>query len=247
MRKPRIVCVDPQPACHGCVSRGGARRASPRCGAIRFHDTQLSTRTADTAVAHQSAPGYDARVGTTKRRKLKKSYDIPGHAHFLTYSCHQRLPLLTKDRTRQWVVDELEAARRHHDFCLWAYVVMPEHVHILIRPRTPEYRMADILASLKRNVSKLAKEHLQATKQTVWLKKLEVRRGSRNVFRFWQAGGGYDENIWSDRTLLDVIEYVHANPVRRGLVAQPLEWRWSSAAFWAGESNVPIGMDPIDI
>jgi len=186
-------------------------------------------------------------VGTTKYRKRKKSYDIPGHAHFLTYSCHRRLPLLTKDRTRQWVIDALDTARDRQGFCLWAYVIMPEHVHALIRPRAATYRMPEILASLKRNVSKLAKEHLEATNQSTWLRTLTVRNRQRTSFRFWQAGGGFDGNVWNDRTLLDVIDYIHANPVRRGLVSQPSDWKWSSAAFWEGKSEVPLKMDPIDL
>ena len=59
-------------------------------------------------------------------------YDIPGHAHFLTFSCYRRLPLLGKDRSRWWFVQALEKARRRHHFDPWAWVLMPEHVHLLI-------------------------------------------------------------------------------------------------------------------
>jgi len=178
-------------------------------------------------------------------RKQKVTYNLPGHAHFLTYSCYQRLPLLSRDRSRGWVVEVLQRVRQKMNFDLWAYVLMPEHVHLLIHPRQETYRMEHILAALKRPVSAQAKAYLESTGNSAWLEKLTVREGSESVFRFWQAGGGYDTNVWRDRPLMEIIDYIHANPVRRGLVEQPTDWIWSSARFWAGETSVPLRMDPL--
>jgi putative transposase len=140
----------------------------------------------------------------------------------------------------------MEETRTRLGVALWVYVIMPEHVHILLFP-TAGTPMRRILASLKRGVSDRAKDHLTRTGQREWLERLTVRYPSRTVFRFWQPGGGHDHNIWKDRTLHEVVEYIHANPVRRGLVESPHDWPWSSAAFWAGESDFPIAMDPIDV
>jgi putative transposase len=177
-------------------------------------------------------------------RKRKLTYDLPGHAHFLTYSCYQRLPLLSKDRTCEWVVEAMQVARRKFDFDLWAFVLMPEHVHVLLRPRQERYQLSRILAALKRPVSSRAKEYLVALDNRLWLKKLTVVENGSRVFRFWQAGGGYDKNLWNDRAILEVIDYIHANPVRRGLVERPTDWYWSSARFWAGDYSGPLEMDP---
>ena len=62
---------------------------------------------------------------------------------------------------------------------------------------------------------------------------------------FWQCGGGYDRNATEPRTLLQMIDYIHNNPVRRGLVAKATDWIWSSARFHAGVTRVPIGKDPL--
>ena len=163
-------------------------------------------------------------------RKRKVTYNIPGHAHFLTYSCYRRYPLLSKDRSRGWVVEAIQKARDQFDFAIWAYVIMPEHVHLLIRPRQASYSVERILAALKRPVSSRAKAFLTSVENTHWLERLTVREGKETVFRFWQTGGGHDHNLWNDRPVLGVIDYIHANPVRRGLVAQPTEWVWSSCA-----------------
>ena len=66
----------------------------------------------------------------TEYRKKVKHYDREGDAHFLTFSCCQRLALLSKDRTRQWFLDALDKGRVKHGFDLWAWVIMPEHVHL---------------------------------------------------------------------------------------------------------------------
>lgn len=67
-------------------------------------------------------------------RKQCRRYNEPGHAHALTFSCFQRRPFLARDRTRQWMLEAIDQARTKHGFHLWAYVLIPEHVHLLLGP-----------------------------------------------------------------------------------------------------------------
>lgn len=182
----------------------------------------------------------------TPPRKTRASWNEPGHAHFLTYSCYRRLPLLSSDRSRAWVVAALERVRREMDVALWAYVVMPEHVHVLLCPRQPQYEMRRILAALKRPVATAAKEYLTAHRRVDWLERLTIRRSTRTVFRFWQPGGGFDRNIVRERTVPAIMDYIHANPVRRELVDHPTDWVWSSARHWEHGADTPLRMDPLD-
>ncbi len=175
-------------------------------------------------------------------RKRAQHFDLQGHAHFLTFSCYRRLPLLSKDRSRRWFIDALEQARRRCQFDLWAWVIMPEHVHLLLCPRLPMYRMGDILARIKRPVGVLAIEYLR--RQTPrFLERLTVKHRGRTYHRFWQAGPGYDRNLWTPAAIHESIAYIHGNPVRRGLVDIPEAWPWSSAADWAGHVNPLIRVD----
>lgn len=174
-------------------------------------------------------------------RKLVTHVDN-GEPHFLTFSCYGRLPLLSKDRTRLWFVEALEEARQSHKFHLWAWVIMPEHIHLLIWP-PPAFMDADpagnqgktagILADIKRPVGRKAIRYL-SEKAPKFLERLTVRNRGRTYRRFWQAGTGYDESISEVGALHEVIEYIHLNPVRRGLVARPEDWEWSSARDWLG-------------
>jgi len=180
-------------------------------------------------------------------RKRRKAFNVPGQAHYLTFSCFKRLPLLTNDRTRGWVAESIGVARKRHDMSVWAYVIMPDHVHLLICPRRETYSIERWLYDCKRPVSCKAKGWLQVHGSAKWLERLSVVRGSRRVFRFWQAGGGFDRNLLCDRGIPEVVRYIHANPVRRGLAEAPEDWRWSSAGFWRGEKDVPLQMDRYEV
>lgn len=187
------------------------------------------------------------RSTKTKHRKKRRAVNEPGHAHFLTYSCWKRWPLLSKNRSRQCVIDAIEQMRQSLNVAVSAYVVMPEHVHLLILPRDGDYEMRRILAALKSPVSRAAQEFLQQAADELWLRRLTTKHGKRETFQFWQPGGGYDENLWSLTTIEQVIDYIHANPVRRGLVERPLDWYWSSGQAHAGNVDIPLAIDPVDL
>jgi putative transposase len=177
------------------------------------------------------------------RHRRRKEVNVPGHAHELTFSCYQRFAFLKAERTCQWLADAIANARIRHDFALWAFVFMPEHVHLIVYPRQPEYKMRRVLAGIKLPVAKRAINFLVAT-NSPWLTKITRQRGTRTERLFWQSGGGYDRNITSGKTLLQMIDYLHNNPVRRGLVQRARDWKWSSAAWFEGGFS-PIPLDPI--
>jgi putative transposase len=176
-------------------------------------------------------------------RRLCGRYNFPGHAHELTFSCHHRIPLLGKDRARQWFVDALAQARGKHAFHLWAYVIMPDHAHVLLCPRDHDYSVSSILQTIKQSVSRRAMIYLRKNAPG-FLPKLEVRWPDGRVeHRFWQQGGGYDRNITRVDTAWLSVAYLHANPVRKGLVQRETDWTWSSARWYEGHDQLPIAMD----
>jgi len=176
-------------------------------------------------------------------RKLRRAWNEPGHVHELTFSCHKRWPLLANERTRGWFIEALDQARRRWDFALWAYVIMPEHVHLLICPRNSAYDISTILKAIKQPVSQRAAAFLR-DHNPQWLKRLRVNRPNGRIeYRFWQQGGGYDRNVIHEATAGTCVEYLHANPVRRELCATPTDWYWSSARWYAGLAGVTLVMD----
>jgi putative transposase len=175
-------------------------------------------------------------------RKRVRHFDLPGDAHFLTFSCFHRLPLLSKDRTRKWLVEAIADARTKNSFDLWAWVIMPEHVHLLIYPRASDSKMSHVLADIKRPVAQRAIAYL-VSRRSSFLNRLTVRNAKRTYRRFWQAGPGQDHNIYDPDTAHRVVEYIHCNPPRRGLTTSAEDWYWSSAGDWNGRLDVPIRVD----
>ncbi len=82
---------------------------------------------ADSGSGTDGGHPFDSRSGVPMARKRCRRYDEVGHAHELTFSCDRRLPLLSRDRTRHWLIEAIQAARGRTRFDLWAYVIMPEH------------------------------------------------------------------------------------------------------------------------
>ena len=175
-------------------------------------------------------------------RKRVRHYNDPGHAHFLTFSCYKNLPLLTRERPLRWFIDAIIQAGEKYRFAVWAYVIMPEHAHLLVFPQDPDYDISTFLKSVKQSTSRKARIFLKDN-DAGWLGKLSVAQGKKSVFRFWLAGPGYDRNVRSEEELFEKINYIHNNPVRRGLVNSPLDWEWSSARWYEGERDVPLPID----
>lgn len=131
--------------------------------------------------------------------------------HFITFSCYRRQPKLSVARAQETFEHSLERTRRAYQFCVAGYVVMPEHVHLLVTE--PEsHPLATALQALKQSVSR-----------TLALRALEP---------FWQARY-YDFNVWSEEKRIEKLRYIHRNPVRRGLVQKPEDWPWSSFRHYA--------------
>jgi REP element-mobilizing transposase RayT len=96
------------------------------------------------------------------RRHRKRIYHIDGDAcaRSLTFSCFQRRPFLSRDNARNWFIKALISAREKHPIDLWAYVIMPEHVHVIVWPRSPALKISDLLSSVKQSVARRARNYL---------------------------------------------------------------------------------------
>ena len=170
-------------------------------------------------------------------RKQIKHIEHPNHARELTFSCFRRFPLLANDVFKQLLAESIDRAVERHGFDLVAFVFMPEHVHLIVYPRRPGANVSELLYALKRPHSFRVKQWM-IEHDDAWLSKLTIReRKDKTVFRFWQEGPGYDRNIDSPETLLSSIEYLHFNPVKRGLCTSPREYRWSSWRHYHGGST----------
>jgi len=135
-----------------------------------------------------------------------------GQFHFLTFSCYRRRAYLSAAAAMDLFEDALERARRRYLFAVAGYVVMPEHVHLLVsEPR--HALLSTAIRALKLSVSLRSRER-----------------------PFWQAHY-YDFNVSAHEKYVEKLRYIHRNPVRRGLATKPEGWKWSS--FRNYQTGVP--------
>ena len=165
---------------------------------------------------------YPSRVP----RRLKRYYGA-GHLHFITCSCYQRKALLGTPRRSDLFLRLLEEARLKYRFVVVGYVVMPEHFHLLVgEPQVGN--PSTVMQVLKQRYAQktLSKPRQPSPQTELW------DPGPRHV---WQARF-YDFNVWTERKRIEKLRYMHRNPVKRGLVLEPQQWRWSSFRwYWRGE------------
>ena len=172
-----------------------------------------------------------------KRNPLKRHYG-QGDLHFITFSCYRRRPLLGTARARNRFLKILDEVRRRHPFRLVGYVVMSEHVHLL----------------MSEPANKSPSKILQVLKQKVARALLQKRRGMSTQLSLRFGGGGveeehfwqrrfYDFNVWSEKKVREKLLYMHRNPVARKLVTHPKDWPWSS---WSDYAKKERGLMAID-
>ncbi|HYA62473.1 MAG TPA: transposase [Candidatus Sulfotelmatobacter sp.] len=139
-----------------------------------------------------------------------KRFQQSRQTHFITFSCYHRRPLLITPAARHAFEKALERVRRKFDLCVYGYVVMPEHVHLLLT-EPQQGTLAATVRSLKQGVS---------------------RRLVGKAEHFWQKRY-YDFNVRNERQFIEKLRYIHRNPVKRGLCARAEDWEWSSFRQYA--------------
>jgi putative transposase len=145
-----------------------------------------------------------------------------GDLHFITFSCYARRPYLGTPSARDKFLQILDEVRSRHKFQLLGYVVMPEHVHLLIgEPQAGDPSKS--MQMLKQTVSRRMKLWHEAPSP----KASSAHSSGKDPQAFWQRRF-YDFNVWSSKKLQEKVDYMHRNPVRRQLVHHPADWPWSS-------------------
>ena len=153
------------------------------------------------------------------------------HLHFITSSCYRRLPFLSTASSRDLFLSILEQTRQRYRFVVVGYVVMPEHIHLLLTE--PEVGTPSTVMQVLK----------QSTARALLPKRKRRNPRQRNLFgnepqqrAFWQARF-YDFNVWTTKKRVEKLRYMHRNPVKRGLVEKPEQWRWSSYRFYLLEES----------
>ena len=156
------------------------------------------------------------------------------HLHFITCSCYRRLPLLGSARSRDRFLSVLEETRQRYRFVVVGYVVMPEHIHLLVSE--PEVGTPSTVMQVLKQRTALAllpKTRPRDARHSKLFRESAVRTP------FWSTRF-YEFNVWTQKKRVEKLRYMHRNPVKRGLAAEPQDWRWSSFRFYLLDDQGPV-------
>ncbi|MGB2987180.1 MAG: transposase [Phycisphaerae bacterium] len=178
-----------------------------------------------------------------------RRYDEYGHTHFLTISCYRRLRFFDHDAVKQVFVRGMAETREKLGIRWIAYVIMPEHVHLLAFPtRVGEDEpvpISAVLHSLKQYVGRHGKQALRA----VWARRRSLGNPPMDAWArstgpkpFWKTRA-HDSNITTERAFHVKLDYIHKNPITRGLVDRAEQWPWSSYRYYEFDDESVIAMD----
>lgn len=152
--------------------------------------------------------------------------------HFLTMTIVDWIPLFTNPEIVTEVIESLRFVQREREVTLYAWVIMEHHLHLIATARTLGKTMKEFKSYTARTII----DDLKERGSKVWLKKLswaKLAHKTKSDYQFWQEGSNPEEII-NEEMLIQKIEYIHNNPVRRGYVDEPKCWRYSSARNYEG-------------
>lgn len=172
-------------------------------------------------------------------RKLKR-YHGRGDLHFITFSCYERRALLGTVWARNLFLKILEQVRRRCAASMVGYVVMPEHVHLLLS-EPKKGTLAKLMQVLKQRVSRAMRGRRR--RRGGGQLSLAFPGSFAGLRRFWQRRY-YDFNVYSAQKIREKLDYIHTNPVQRKLVMHPKDWPWSSWGFYATREQGVVRIEP---
>ena len=175
-----------------------------------------------------------------ENKPRRRVYDDEGHSHFITFGCVGRRKLLNQDRCKRIVISKLESVRKAYAGICFGFVIMPEHVHALIRfPETGALSL--FKQEWKRQSSLALVTYFEASGNPV----LEYLTDESGCHHIWTPKQ-HDFNVYSRKKAVEKLNYMHNNPVDRGLVTTPVEWRYSSARWYELGQSVGVKITHLD-
>ena len=201
-----------------------AERSSARCPICREPVLRAHLGESCSTVTEIGSKTAYARVVPCNLHRFHESRQ----SHFLTFSCHHRQPYLDSPTIYDLFLRCLEDIRRQFALRIYGYVAMPEHVHLLVSE--PEHdTLADAIRCLKLSFSK------RLYNLVPQVPRAGFASSPGTIMRpetFWQKRY-YDRNVRDEHEFTVKLRYLHRNPVKRGLVKEPGDWKWSSFRHYA--------------
>ena len=178
----------------------------------------------------------------------KYKFNNPSAAYFVSFSVVNWVAVFTRKTHFKVITDSLSYCRNHKGMLLFAYCIMPNHVHLLFQDKNenPGGLLRDFKGFTSKKMIANIKEYPKESRRE-WMLEMFKKAGEKNSnvkeYQFWQQNNQPIE-LWSTPVIKQKFDYIHKNPVKAGLVMEPWEWKYSSARNYA-ELDAVIPVDEI--
>ena len=164
-------------------------------------------------------------------RSRYKIYE-PTHPHFVTCTILHWIPLFTRRESVQIILESLIYLQKSDNLKIYSYVILENHLHLLISSDD----LAKTVSKFKSFTAKELLKLLQKQNVRTVLEQLAFYKKQHKTdteYQVWQEGYA-PKLIGSEKMMLERINYIHQNPVKRGYVDEAKHWRYSSARDYEG-------------
>ncbi len=162
--------------------------------------------------------------------------------HFLTLTVNHWLPVFTRPATTQIIYSAWQQLQQESSFRLYAFVILENHLHFIAQSDN----LSRDLKYFKGRTARYILDYLIQNRVDFLLKQLAYRKNSykrQSRYQFWQEGS-HPQLIETMQVLRQKVDYIHYNPVKRGYIALPEHWLYSSARAYLGlDSGISIFKD----
>lgn len=172
----------------------------------------------------------------------KYKFHNPEGIYFVSFATVYWLDVFVREQYFAAFVASLEFCRKHKGLELFAYCILPSHVHLIFRDKSsnPSKLLKEIKTHTSKKIQELISENPQESRKE-WLLWFMERAGLKNSNvknrQFWQQNNKPIE-LWSNEVIQQKLDYIHNNPVESGFVKEPHHWKYSSASNFAGDNTI---------
>ena len=178
--------------------------------------------------------------------KKRPHLPAPGHLHFVTVITHQRIPLFRSAALCQRFFATVKAVKARFPFELYAYVLLPDHLHLLLRPNDGDIsRLMQKIKSVAARTILGRLKGAQAQKTLLALRKVKAGRRAHSYEVFQDSFR--DLELWSPWMIRQKIDYIHKNPVNEQVAETVGSYPWSSWRAINEHSQEPLAVDPLPL
>ncbi|SHE70040.1 REP element-mobilizing transposase RayT [Mariniphaga anaerophila] len=162
----------------------------------------------------------------------KYKFYNPDGVYFVSFAVQGWIDVFTRNKYKNILVDNLKYCQQHKGLEIFAWCIMTNHIHLIIRAKDG-YLLQDILRDFKKYTSKTIikaiEENIQESRKEWLMQQFKTSEG----YRFWRSDNKPVE-LWNNKVIDQKIDYVHKNPVEEGIVFRAEDYLYSSAADYAG-------------